>query len=224
MTLTRNRELAAHAMAIIDEITQHSPGRAEVTAGRDTSQGPIGTLATLADPAYPTNCHDPRGFNITSACPTPTSADVRRESSPPLPPPAARRLPAEVGVFLTHMEKRLKAKRDELQSHLYLIEVEREPGDATDHAQRMEQVEMSIKDRAQKIDTLVRVGVALVAIDEGRYLECKGDDRNPGCEGAEIARKRLNAVPWTRLCIECAEAAASARRDPYPIGEMGVAR
>ncbi len=42
------------------------------------------------------------------------------------------------------------------------------------------------------------VGEALKRIDDGGYGECVS------CEG-EIERKRLEAVPWTRLCIRCQE-------------------
>jgi DnaK suppressor protein len=51
------------------------------------------------------------------------------------------------------------------------------------------------------------VQTALAAIDEGTYGVCED------CEEA-IPRKRLDAVPWARLCVPCqSKVEAEARRD-----------
>lgn len=47
---------------------------------------------------------------------------------------------------------------------------------------------------------LLDIDKALERIDEGSYGRCSN------C-GTEIADKRLDAVPWTRYCIDCQELA-----------------
>lgn len=47
---------------------------------------------------------------------------------------------------------------------------------------------------------LLDIDKALVRLDEGAYGRCSN------C-GTEIAEKRLEAVPWTRHCIDCQELA-----------------
>jgi|SRR5579871_589381 len=47
---------------------------------------------------------------------------------------------------------------------------------------------------------------ALVAIEEGTYGICDN------CENA-IPRKRLDAVPWARLCVPCQTKVEAARRN-----------
>lgn len=47
---------------------------------------------------------------------------------------------------------------------------------------------------------LLDIDKALERIDEGAYGRCSN------C-GTEIAEKRLEAVPWTRYCIDCQELA-----------------
>lgn len=48
-------------------------------------------------------------------------------------------------------------------------------------------------------DTLGRIDAALERIDEGSYGRCVQ------CEGV-IPKARLNAIPYTPVCIKCAEA------------------
>ena len=47
-------------------------------------------------------------------------------------------------------------------------------------------------------DTLSRIEAALTRIDEGRYGRCVQ------CDGV-IPKARLNAIPYTPVCIKCAE-------------------
>lgn len=51
-------------------------------------------------------------------------------------------------------------------------------------------------------DTLVKIDAALGRIDEGVYGRCVQ------CEGV-IPKARLNAIPYTPVCIKCAEAQES---------------
>lgn len=56
----------------------------------------------------------------------------------------------------------------------------------------------SLSDNERK--RLLDIDGALTRIDEGTYGRCSN------C-GTEIAEKRLEAVPWTRYCIDCQELA-----------------
>jgi DnaK suppressor protein len=62
----------------------------------------------------------------------------------------------------------------------------------------------------RRLDTLTRlihdVQSALLRIEEGSYGFCEQ------CE-SQIQRKRLDAVPWARLCISCQSHAEVATRD-----------
>jgi RNA polymerase-binding transcription factor DksA len=46
---------------------------------------------------------------------------------------------------------------------------------------------------------LEEIGAALQRIDEGRFGSCEGD----GC-GKPIPKPRLDALPFTRYCVDCA--------------------
>jgi len=47
-------------------------------------------------------------------------------------------------------------------------------------------------------NTLLRIDQALVRIENGNYGQCRN------C-GQPISEKRLNAVPWAQLCVDCQE-------------------
>src|SRR5262245_34878026 len=57
-------------------------------------------------------------------------------------------------------------------------------------------IQMKLKQTGAKI--LQAVEEALTRIDEGTYGVCRD------C-GEPIAEARLNAIPWTRVCITCKE-------------------
>jgi RNA polymerase-binding transcription factor len=46
--------------------------------------------------------------------------------------------------------------------------------------------------------TLLQIDQSLVRIEVGTYGQCRN------C-GAPISEKRLNAVPWAQLCVDCQE-------------------
>ena len=62
--------------------------------------------------------------------------------------------------------------------------------------EQTEGTEMKLQDRLK--DVLHEIDRAVRKIDEGDYGECEG------C-GGDIARKRLQAHPYARHCIECKE-------------------
>lgn len=105
---------------------------------------------------------------------------------------------------LKEYEKKLKDKRKEILSTILLS---KESGDETmselvqdvaDKASTSYSRELlyGLSDNERKIFLLIEE--ALQRIKEGKYgkcLECK----------REIQKKRLDAVPWARHCIECQE-------------------
>jgi DnaK suppressor protein len=51
-------------------------------------------------------------------------------------------------------------------------------------------------------DQLFQIDSALLRIERGEFGQCQTCQK-------EISKKRLNALPWTPLCIECQEKAES---------------
>jgi RNA polymerase-binding transcription factor DksA len=61
--------------------------------------------------------------------------------------------------------------------------------------------ELSIGIIENSEDALRAIDAALAKIEEGTYGYCEGVDGED--EPHPIAKKRLKAIPWARLCIEC---------------------
>jgi RNA polymerase-binding transcription factor DksA len=74
----------------------------------------------------------------------------------------------------------------------------------TDHFEQ----EVTLSVLENKEQTLEEVAAALRRIEQGNFGRCEG------CS-AEIPGERLQAVPFTRLCIECAR---KAETEPSPEG------
>ena len=75
----------------------------------------------------------------------------------------------------------------------------RNPGsrDWTDRASEKENEEVLERINASERDEIEQIKAALARIREGTYAECSE------C-GDPIAPKRLEALPYTRFCIDCA--------------------
>ena len=102
----------------------------------------------------------------------------------------------EMGKF----RRMLLAKRTELTPRLRKrdgIAIEKTP-DALDEIQLATEREMMTRNLERGSEVLRDVGAALARIQDGAYGSCLN------CEG-EIGLRRLNAVPWTPLCITCQE-------------------
>jgi DnaK suppressor protein len=96
----------------------------------------------------------------------------------------------------------LEAKRDELSVGLRNredIAIEKTP-DALDEVQLAGERELAIRNLDRESNLLRSVKGALVRAADGSYGVCMH------CE-EDIKTKRLDAVPWTRYCIRCQEAA-----------------
>jgi len=105
----------------------------------------------------------------------------------------------------TELEKHkatLEARRAELSVGLRNradIAIEKTP-DALDEVQLAGERELAIRNLDRESSLLRSVRGALARMEDGSYGVCLH------CE-EEIKPKRLDAVPWTKYCIRCQEAA-----------------
>jgi DnaK suppressor protein len=102
----------------------------------------------------------------------------------------------------------LKARQAELAEVLRNrdgITIEKSP-DALDEVQHAAERELAIRNLDRESHMLRHVRNALQRMDEGSYGVCIHCDQ-------EISPKRLAAVPWTALCIQCQEAADSNQQE-----------
>ncbi len=96
----------------------------------------------------------------------------------------------------------LEAKQAELSAGLRNredIAIEKTP-DAIDEVQLAGERELAIRNLDRESNLLRNVKGALVRVADGSYGVCMH------CE-EDIKSKRLDAVPWTKYCIKCQEAA-----------------
>jgi DnaK suppressor protein len=71
-------------------------------------------------------------------------------------------------------------------------------GDMADQAAGNNEVHIQLKLKQTDAKILQAIDEALVRIDKGTFGVCRD------C-GEPIAEARLNAIPWTRVCITCKE-------------------
>jgi DnaK suppressor protein len=71
-------------------------------------------------------------------------------------------------------------------------------GDMADQASGNNEVHIQLKLKQTDAKILQAIEEALLRIDKGAYGVCRD------C-GEPIAAARLNAIPWTRVCITCKE-------------------
>jgi DnaK suppressor protein len=71
-------------------------------------------------------------------------------------------------------------------------------GDRADQASGNNEVHIQLKLKQTDAKILQAIEEALGRIEKGTYGVCRD------C-GEEIAAPRLNAIPWTRVCIACKE-------------------
>lgn len=109
---------------------------------------------------------------------------------------------------LSKFKKILEAKRDELELVVRkrdAITIEKS-ADALDEVQHAAERELAIRNLDRESHLLRNVRSALARIEDGSFGICVH------CE-EEISPKRLNAVPWTALCIQCQEQADRNREE-----------
>jgi DnaK suppressor protein len=103
---------------------------------------------------------------------------------------------------LSKFKKILEAKQEELEQIVRkrdAITIEKS-ADALDEVQHAAERELAIRNLDRESQLLRNVRAALRRIEEGSFGICLH------CE-EEISPKRLAAVPWTSLCIQCQEQA-----------------
>jgi len=112
----------------------------------------------------------------------------------------------------------LKARQAELAEVLRNregIAIEKSP-DALDEVQHAAERELAIRNLDRESNLLRHVRGALRRMEEGAYGVCVHCDQ-------EISPKRLAAVPWTALCIQCQEAAdRNEEESPEALDDMLV--
>lgn len=108
----------------------------------------------------------------------------------------------EVSRNFTGLEKELSAKREALMARFAEqraeVLVDREPDDEGAEASRnfSREFTFAILDRERR--TLVEIEEAQKRLKAGEYGICDA------C-GTQIPDARLRALPWTRVCVHCAE-------------------
>jgi DnaK suppressor protein len=78
------------------------------------------------------------------------------------------------------------------------METNSRQGDLADQANGTNEVHIQLKLRQVDAKILQAIEEALERIEKGTYGVCRD------C-GERIADARLNAIPWTRVCIHCKE-------------------
>ena len=78
------------------------------------------------------------------------------------------------------------------------MEVNSRQGDLADQASGNNEVHIQLKLKQTDAKILQAIEEALYRMEKGTYGICRD------C-GEEIAPARLNAIPWTRVCITCKE-------------------
>ena len=102
---------------------------------------------------------------------------------------------------LEHRQSVLLAKREELIGRLHArrseIVAERESDDEAGIALQAVIRDFTYVSLENEIRTLAEVELSLRRLETGQYGLC-------GSCGEEIASARLDALPWTRVCVACA--------------------
>jgi RNA polymerase-binding transcription factor len=97
--------------------------------------------------------------------------------------------------------KLLLEKREELISRLYerrsQIVADREPDDEGAFALQDVIKDLALTNMEREIHTLSEVELSLRLLESGQYGLC-------GSCGDQIPTARLQALPWTRICVVCA--------------------
>jgi DnaK suppressor protein len=102
---------------------------------------------------------------------------------------------------LENLREVLLAKREEVNhriEHLrHEIQMDQEPEDEAGVAVRNSSAGMAIGNIERELRTLAEIDLSLRRMETGEYGIC-------GVCGENIPIARLNAIPWTRRCVECA--------------------
>lgn len=118
-----------------------------------------------------------------------------------MPVAGKTRTRADAGKYGAY-ERLLRARRAELQDHLraHRLEVQAQPvpDDTYGKAAQVQMEDLAVGTIEREQAMLAEIERALGRMSEGLYGLCED------C-GVEIPERRLKALPWTRLCLKCAE-------------------
>jgi DnaK suppressor protein len=99
-------------------------------------------------------------------------------------------------------ERYLRSKREELMAHQadhrQEMVADRVPDDSYGLASRTLLEDMTVDTLEREHRLLGEVEAALARIEDGEFGICQG------C-GEHIPQRRLEALPWARFCVRCAE-------------------
>jgi DnaK suppressor protein len=113
----------------------------------------------------------------------------------------------KVNEQVMHWKDLLTAKRDGLRKQIAAqrgqIVASTDPEDEAAVAVQSYSTDILIGNLERDIRSLAEVELALHRLDTGRFGVCES------C-GEEISEVRLNALPWARLCLQCAQRPRSA--------------
>jgi DnaK suppressor protein len=102
---------------------------------------------------------------------------------------------------MENLKEVLLAKREELNSRIEQLRKEilmdQEPEDEAGIAVRNSSAGMAIANIERELHTLAEIEQSLRRMETGEYGVC-------GVCGEAIPIARLNAIPWTRRCVNCA--------------------
>lgn len=114
------------------------------------------------------------------------------------------------GIHDKKYEAVLRKQRDDLARKLNYrlddVTVEHEPDDEGDMASRNFAKDLAVVTMERERNELAEVEAALSRIKTGEYGICEM------CENP-IREARLQALPWARLCIQCADRSVNAAAD-----------
>jgi DnaK suppressor protein len=101
------------------------------------------------------------------------------------------------------LEKR-KELQDKIEQRRSEILIERDPDDEGAQALQSVASDLAMANMEREVRTLAEIELSLRRIAAGEYGKC-------GSCGEPIPDARLHALPWTRLCVECAGGSAQTR-------------
>jgi DnaK suppressor protein len=104
---------------------------------------------------------------------------------------------------LAHFREILMKRRQEILDNQKpladsMIDTNTRQGDLADQANGNNEVHIHLKLKQTDAKILIAIEEALQRVEAGSFGVCRD------C-GDEIARVRLEAIPWTRVCIACKE-------------------
>ena len=104
---------------------------------------------------------------------------------------------------LAHFREILMKRRQEILDNQKpladsMIDTNTRQGDLADQANGNNEVHIHLKLKQTDAKILIAIEEALQRVEAGSYGVCRD------C-GDEISKARLEAIPWTRVCISCKE-------------------